>query len=53
MISSPRQGETSDEIRIRGEPALVKKVQAELQKVAEGDSEDSIADWTDALVYVA
>lgn len=30
---SPRQGETSDEVRLRGDPALVKKLQKELEKV--------------------
>ena len=33
-LSSPRQGEPSDEVRLRGEPALVKKLQKELEKIA-------------------
>lgn len=31
---SPRQGEPSDEVRLRGEPGLVKRLQAELEKTA-------------------
>lgn len=31
---SPRDGEPSDEVRLRGEPGLVKKLQAELEKAA-------------------
>ncbi|TDL26238.1 hypothetical protein BD410DRAFT_813193 [Rickenella mellea] len=34
LIRFPRQGEPSDEVRLRGNPALVKKLQAELEKVA-------------------
>ncbi|KII92894.1 hypothetical protein PLICRDRAFT_172925 [Plicaturopsis crispa FD-325 SS-3] len=35
LIRFPRQGEASaDEVRLRGEPKLVKKLQAELEKVA-------------------
>lgn len=31
---SPRQGEPSDEVRLRGEPVVVKKIQAELERLA-------------------
>lgn len=31
MFSSPRQGEKSDEVRIRGEPELVKRIKDELE----------------------
>lgn len=31
---SPHQSEPSDEVRLRGEPTLVKKLQAELEKIA-------------------
>jgi KH domain len=31
MFSSPRQGEPSDEVRLRGEPKLVNKLKAELE----------------------
>ena len=30
---SPRQGETSDEVRLRGEPKLVNKLKEELEKI--------------------
>ena len=33
-MRSPRQGEPSDEVRLRGEPKLVAKLKAELEKVA-------------------
>ena len=33
MLCSPRQGEPSDEVRLRGEPKLVAKLQQELEKV--------------------
>ena len=33
-VCSPRQGEPSDEVRLRGEPKLVAKLKAELEKVA-------------------
>lgn len=29
---SPRQGDSTDEVRLRGEPALVSKIKAELEK---------------------
>ncbi|KAF8844641.1 hypothetical protein BDN67DRAFT_962561 [Paxillus ammoniavirescens] len=32
LIRFPRQGEPSDEVRIRGEPALVNKIKVELEK---------------------
>lgn len=32
IICSPRQGEPSDEVRLRGEPKLVAKLQEELEK---------------------
>lgn len=32
-LSSPRQGEPSDEVRIRGEPKLVAKIKAELEQI--------------------
>ncbi|KAL4080328.1 hypothetical protein V8B97DRAFT_2020946 [Scleroderma yunnanense] len=32
LVKFPRQGETSDEVRLRGEPALVSKVKDELEK---------------------
>ena len=33
-LLSPRQGEPSDEVRLRGEPKLVARLQAELEKLA-------------------
>lgn len=33
MCSSPRQGEPSDDVRLRGEPKLVNKLKEELEKV--------------------
>lgn len=33
-LLSPRQGESSDEVHLRGEPKLVAKVKAELEKAA-------------------
>lgn len=35
LIHFPRQSEPSDEVRLRGEPALVKKLKAELEKAVE------------------
>lgn len=32
MIQSPRQGESGDEVRLRGEPKLVARLKAELEK---------------------
>lgn len=34
LIRFPRQGETGDEIKLRGEPKLVAKLKAELEKIA-------------------
>ncbi|TFL02446.1 hypothetical protein BDV98DRAFT_592135 [Pterulicium gracile] len=34
LIRFPRQGEASDEVRLRGEPNLVQKIKAELEKAA-------------------
>ncbi|KAI0706832.1 hypothetical protein C8T65DRAFT_651620 [Cerioporus squamosus] len=34
LIRFPRQGEPSDEVRLRGEPKLVAKLKAELEKIA-------------------
>ncbi|EGO25375.1 hypothetical protein SERLADRAFT_368777 [Serpula lacrymans var. lacrymans S7.9] len=33
LVRFPRQGEPSDEVRLRGEPKLVNKVKAELEKI--------------------
>ncbi|EIW83125.1 hypothetical protein CONPUDRAFT_81194 [Coniophora puteana RWD-64-598 SS2] len=33
LVRFPRQGEPSDEVRLRGEPKLVNKIKAELEKV--------------------
>ena len=41
-LYSPRQGEPSDEVRLRGEPKLVAKLKAELEKV--------VADLKDRVV---
>ncbi|KAJ2931288.1 hypothetical protein H1R20_g5780, partial [Candolleomyces eurysporus] len=34
LIRFPRQGETGDEVRLRGDPKLVAKLKAELEKIA-------------------
>ncbi|KAI0093251.1 hypothetical protein BDY19DRAFT_417317 [Irpex rosettiformis] len=36
LVRFPRQGETSDEVHLRGEPKLVTKIKAELEKVVAG-----------------
>ncbi|KDQ21586.1 hypothetical protein BOTBODRAFT_26031 [Botryobasidium botryosum FD-172 SS1] len=36
LIHFPRNGEPSDEVRLRGEPKLVAKIQAELEKIVDG-----------------
>ncbi|KZO98979.1 hypothetical protein CALVIDRAFT_535076 [Calocera viscosa TUFC12733] len=36
LVHFPRQGESQDEVRIRGKSALANKIKAELEKVADG-----------------
>ncbi|KAG9123017.1 hypothetical protein FRC07_000352 [Ceratobasidium sp. 392] len=36
LIHFPRNGEPEDEVRLRGEPGLVKKLQAELERIVAG-----------------